>query len=534
MGNRHRRKDQLPVVTDSEGALIDTDSRRQQNSGAVLGFEETLWATADKLRGQLEASEYKHLVLGLVFLKFINDVFAERQLYLRRAQPRRVEDPKAYTAANTFWVPKQARWQKLVTHANRETLGTVIDTAMKSIERANRPLRQVLPTIYESSTIDSHRLAELTYLIDRIGFAKTGATGGDILGRVYEYFLGRFASAEGKAGGEFYTPQSVVRLLVEMIRPFKGSVYDPCCGSGGMFVQSEEFVVAHGGHRSDISIYGQESNSTTWRLCKMNLAIRGMTHDIGPHHADSLHNDLHAGLRADFILANPPFNVTDWGGERLRRDPRWKFGTPPSRNANFAWIQHFIARLGPSGVAGFVLANGSLSSNTAGEGEIRRALIESDLVDCIVSLPSNLFYTTQIPVSLWFIAMNKSHPPHRDRHGEVLFIDARSFGVLTDRIHRALAPDEIRRIADGYNSWKDSSGKYVDIPGFARSATLREIRSHRYALVPGRYVGFARSSREAWDASTLKNEIEELEARLRDVAQSSQAALDLIKRLLNG
>jgi type I restriction enzyme M protein len=386
------------------------DTSKRDGSGARLGFEEKLWAAADKMRSYMDPAEYKHVVLGLIFLKYISDAFDEKReelalrtgdpssdLYVREPELRYevLEDRDEYLAENIFWVPPEARWSHLQARAKQPEIGRLIDDAMVAIERENPSLKGVLPKDYSRPSLDKQRLGELMDLIGTIGLGDENSRTSDVLGRVYEYFLGRFASAEGKGGGEFYTPRSVVGLLVEMIEPYKGRVYDPCCGSGGMFVMSEKFAEAHGGRVGDIAIYGQESNPTTWRLCKMNLAIRGISGDLGPQHADSFHNDLHKDLKADYILANPPFNVSDWGGERLRDDVRWKYGVPPVGNANFAWVQHIIHHLSPMGVAGFVLANGSLSSNTGGDGEIRRALVEADLVDCIVAMPPQLFYTTR-------------------------------------------------------------------------------------------------------------------------------------------
>ena len=468
------------------------DAGRKNGNGATLGFEEKLWQAADKLRGQVDAAEYKHVVLGLIFLKYISDAFEERRKALEQEPYADVGDRDEYLSQGVFWVPEVARWSHIQARAKLPNIGAAIDGAMDAIEKDNASLKNVLPKDYARSAVSEQRIAELIDLIGTIGLGDTESRSHDILGRVYEYFLGKFANAEGKAGGEFYTPRSVVRVIVEMLEPYHGRVYDPCCGSGGMFVQSERFVQAHGGRIGDIAIYGQESNRTTWQLCKMNLAIRGIEADLGEKNTDTFFDDQHPDLRADFILANPPFNVSDWGGQRLRDDPRWRFGPPPVGNANFAWVQHIISHLTHDGHAGYVLANGSMSSNQSGEGEIRRAIVEADLVDCMVALPPQLFYSTQIPACLWFLTRSKAaNGRYRDRRRCTLFIDARKLGTLVDRTHRELSDEEIARIAATYHAWRgeQDAGEYADIPGFCKSATTEEIASHGYVLTPGRYVG---------------------------------------------
>lgn len=463
-------------------------------NGANLGFEKQLWSAADALRSNMDAAEYKHVVLGLIFLKYISDAFEEQYALLQAEQVNGAdpEDPDEYRAVNIFWVPKEARWSYLVANAKQPAIGKIVDDAMLAIERDNPSLKGVLPKDYVHPRLDKQRLGQLIDLIGNIGLGDQENRSKDILGRVYEYFLSQFASAEGKKGGQFYTPRCVVKLLVEMLAPYKGRVFDPCCGSGGMFVQSEKFVEAHGGNIGDISIYGQESNHTTWRLAKMNLAIRGIDGNLGKEHADSFHRDLHPDLKADYILANPPFNDSDWRGDLLKDDKRWVYGTPPASNANFAWVQHFIYHLSTTGMAGFVLANGSMSSNQSGEGEIRKNIIEADLVDCMVALPGQLFYSTQIPACLWFIARDRKNSRFRDRRGQILFIDARKMGTMVDRVHRELTDEEIQKIAETYHSWrgdKDCKATYSDIPGFCYSASIDEVRKNDYILTPGRYVG---------------------------------------------
>ena len=526
------------------------NNNNNKSNGANLGFEATLWAAADKLRANMDAAEYKHVVLGLIFLKYVSDTFTERyeQLKLWASDPKSdyyvkdpgvryeaLEDRDEYTSENIFWVPKQARWSYLQARAKQPDIGKLVDDAMLAIERENPRLKNVLPKEYARPALDKQRLGELIDLISTIGLGDKENRSRDILGRVYEYFLAQFASAEGKKGGQFYTPRCVVRLLVEMLAPRPGSrVYDPCCGSGGMFVQSERFVEDHGGRRGDVSIFGQESNPTTWRLAQMNLAIRGIDANLGREPADSFHRDLHKDLKADFILANPPFNMSDWGGERLRNDVRWKYGVPPVGNANFAWVQHFIHHLAPTGMAGFVLANGSMSSNTSGEGEIRRAIIEADLVDCMVALPPQLFYSTQIPVCLWFLARDKRNSRFRDRRGETLFIDARKLGTLIDRTHRELSDDDIARIAGTYHAWRGDSGAapYQDVPGFCKSAKKEEIAAQGYVLTPGRYVGAeeVEDDDEPFEEK-MRRLVAELEAQLAEADKLALAIRTNLERL---
>ena len=472
---------------------------KQNNAASSLGFEAQLWAAADKLRGNMEPSDYKHVALGLIFLKYISDAFETKRAELLAEDLADPEDPEEYLAENVFWVPKAARWSRLQARAKQRTIGTDIDEAMLAIEARNASLKGVLPKDYARPALNKVMLGELIDLVSGIGLAEAADRSSDILGRVYEYFLGGFAGAEGKRGGEFYTPRSVVRLLVEMLEPYKGRVYDPCCGSGGMFVQSERFVEEHGGRIGDIAIYGQESNYTTWRLAKMNLAVRGIDADIRWNNEGSFHKDELPDLKADFILANPPFNVSDWGGDRLRDDARWTFGIPPMRNANYAWLQHIHHHLAPNGTAGVVLANGSMSTATSGEGDIRRALVEADAVDCMIALPGQLFYSTQIPACLWFLARNKNPGGGcRDRRREVLFIDARKLGHMVNRTQKEFSDKDIARITDTYHAWRGvpDATPYEDEPGFSKSSALEEIREHNHVLTPGRYIGTVASEED--------------------------------------
>jgi len=479
---------------------------RPAKSAPTKTLEARLWEAADALRGNQEPSEYKHVVLGLVFLKYISDRFEERRKAIEASlsdpvsddyipnEARRVqliESRDEYTSHNVFWVPSNARWDSIQAKAKLPSIGQDIDKAMDFIEKENPVIRGVLPRNYGREGLDKGRLGQLVDLIGSIGFTETDDHGSDdVLGRVYEYFLGQFAGKEtGKDAGAFYTPRWVVKLLVEMLEPYKGRVYDPAAGSGGMFVESSKFVEAHGGKRTDISVYGQEFTDATWKLAKMNLALRGIEADMGDRSADSFTQDLHPDLRADFVIANPPFNVSNWWDAKLADDPRWKYGTPPEGNANFAWVQHFLYHLSTNGTAGFVMANGALSSKQNGEAEIRRNLVDAGLVDCIVALPSKLFYNVQIPVTLWFVSKGRAGNGHRERTDEVLFIDARKMGTLISRKLRELTENDIARIAGTYHSWRNRDGGYEDIPGFARSAKVDEIKSHDYVLTPGRYVG---------------------------------------------
>lgn len=512
--------DEIEIVAPSASAEPAVKLKPKAKSAKpTKSLEQRLWDAADALRGNQEPSEYKHVVLGLVFLKYVSDRFETRRRELETelveaGMPAErmadfLEDRDEYASQNVFWVPAEARWEAIQARAKLPSIGTDIDAAMDLVEKENPVIRGVLPRNYGREGLDKGRLGQLVDLIGSIGFTETDDHGSDdVLGRVYEYFLGQFAGKEtGKDAGAFYTPRSVVKTLVEMLEPFEGRVYDPACGSGGMFVESAKFVAAHGGNTDKISVFGQEYTDTTWRLAKMNLALRGIEADLGERSADTFTADLHPDLRADFILANPPFNVSNWWDAKLADDPRWAYGTPPASNANFAWVQHFVHHLSPKGTAGFVLANGSLSSKSGGEGEIRRKLVEADLVDCIVAMPDRLFFNTGIPVSLWFISKERHGNGHRDRHGEVLFIDARNLGRMETRRLRVLDDDDIARIADTYHTWRNHDGSCTDIPGFAKAAGREEIKSHDFVLTPGRYVG---AEKAELDDEPISDKVERL------------------------
>lgn len=500
-------------------------------------LEATLWKAADKLRKNIDAAEYKHVVLGLIFLKYISDAFEElfAKLKAEEAQGADPEDKDEYKAENIFFVPQEARWKMLLSKAKQPDIGKFVDDAMDAIEKENPSLKGVLPKVYARQNLDPTSLGELIDLVGNIALGDTKARSADVLGHVFEYFLGEFALAEGKKGGQFYTPRSVVELLVEMLEPYHGRVFDPCCGSGGMFVQSEKFVTEHQGRANDISIYGQESNQTTWRLCKMNLAIRGIdSSQVKWNNEGSFLNDAHKDLKADYIIANPPFNVSDWGGDLLRKDGRWQYGVPPTGNANYAWIQHFLYHLAPNGQAGFVLAKGSLTTKTSGEGEIRKAFIENNLIDCIVNLPAKLFLNTQIPASLWFMSRNRTNGKFRNRSNEILFIDARNLGHLINRRTRELSGEDIQKIANTYHNWRNPYGHYEDIPGFCASAPVSKVKELDYVLTPGRYVGLP-DDEDDFDFTerftALKAELEEQlkeEARLNEIILENLSKIKLM------
>ena len=498
-------------------------TKTKDNGTKEEPIEKQLWKAADKLRKNIDAAEYKHIVLGLIFLKYISDAFEELYAKLKRGEGDYVgadpEDKDEYKAENVFFVPEIARWSFLQARAKQTSIGKDVDNAMDAIEKDNPSLRDVLPKVFARGNLDPTSLGGLIDLVSNIALGDAKARSADVLGHVFEYFLGEFALAEGKQGGQFYTPRSIVELLVKMLEPYKGRVYDPCCGSGGMFVQSEKLVAEHQGKLNDISIYGQESNQTTWRLAKMNLAIRGIdSSQVKWNNEGSFLNDAHKDLKADFVIANPPFNDSDWSGDLLRTDGRWKFGAPPSGNANYAWIQHFLYHLSPNGVAGFVLAKGSLTSKSSGEGEIRKALIEAGLVDCVVNLPAKLFLNTQIPACLWFLSRNKANG---NRSNEILFIDARNEGHLINRRTKELAVADIQKISDTYHAWRGAAGgvavgRYEDIKGFCNSASLARVRELDYVLTPGRYVG-------------LPDEVDEFDFNVRFGALKAEFEAQLVE-----
>lgn len=506
----------------------------KQKAIAEEPLEKQLWKTADKLRKNIDAAEYKHIVLGLIFLKYISDAFEELFAKLKAEEVHGAdpEDKDEYKAENVFFVPQDARWEYLQSKAKQPEIGKFVDDAMDAIEKENASLKGVLPKVFARQNLDPTSLGELIDLIGNIALGDAKARSADVLGHVFEYFLGEFALAEGKKGGQFYTPRSVVELLVEMLEPYKGRVFDPCCGSGGMFVQSEKFVTDHQGRVNDISIYGQESNQTTWRLAKMNLAIRGIdSSQVKWNNEGSFLNDAHKDLKADYIIANPPFNVSDWGGDLMRTDGRWQYGTPPTGNANFAWIQHFLYHLAPNGQAGFVLAKGSLTSKTSGEGEIRKALIENDLIDCIVNLPAKLFLNTQIPASLWFMNRNRTNGKFRNRSKEILFIDARNLGHLINRRTKELSQDDINSITETYHNWRNIDGNYEDVLGFCASVPVSRVAELDYVLTPGRYVGLP-DEEDDFDFkerfTSLKAEFEE---QLKEEARLNQVIAENLKKI---
>ncbi|MDT0200373.1 class I SAM-dependent DNA methyltransferase [Nocardioides sp. AE5] len=518
--------------------------RKKKESTAPSTMKElkdTLWKAADKLRGSMDASQYKDVILGLVFLKYVSDAYDERRAAIRAELTAEgmdeeqiddlIDDPEEYQGYGVFVVPPRARWSWLAEHAKglsasaeepEKNIGQLVDDAMDAVMTANPALAGTLPRIFNRDNVDQRRLGELLDLFNSARFTRNGEQRArDLLGEVYEYFLEKFARAEGKRGGEFYTPASVVRVIVEMLQPTSGRIYDPCCGSGGMFVQTEKFVYEHDGDPKDVAIYGQELNERTWRMAKMNLAIHGIDNKgLGARWGDTFARDQHADVQMDYVMANPPFNIKDW--TRSESDPRWKYGVPPANNANFAWIQHILSKLAPGGSAGVVMANGSMSSNSGGEGQIRAQIVEADLVSCMVALPTQLFRSTGIPVCVWFFAKDKG-----DRAGEVLFIDARELGFMVDRAERSLSDEDIARIADTYHAWLGSSGEeYVDVPGFAKSATLAEIKANDYALTPGRYVGAAELED---DGEPIEEKIARLTKELTEAFEES-ARLEKVVR----
>lgn len=487
---------------------------------ADLGFEKKIWQAADKLRGNIDASEYKHVVLGLIFLKYISDSFEEKYQELVEEGAGFEEERDEYLAENIFYVPEEARWDYIAKHSNKPEIGQVIDKAMVAIERENNRLKGILPKNFSRPELDKRRLGEVVDIFTNIPLSDYRDKK-DVLGRTYEYCLAMFAEQEGRRAGEFYTPSSIVRTLVEILEPYNGRVYDPCCGAGGMFVQSVKFVENHHGNIRDLSVYGQEANPTTWKLAHMNLAIRGIEADLGETYADTFFSDQHPTLRADFVMANPPFNMSDWGGDKLAEDKRWRYGTPPKGNANFAWMQHMIYHLSPKGKIGLVLANGALSSQTSNEGEIRKNIIEDDLVECIVAMPTQLFYSTGIPVSLWILNKDKK------QEGKTLFIDARNMGEMVTRAHRELREEEIVKIADTYRDFVN--GKLEEVQGYCAEATIEEIAKHDYVLTPGRYVGI---EEEKDDGEPFEEKMERLTTELSGLFEESHKLEDEIRERL--
>lgn len=497
-------------------------------------LEKQLWKTADKLRKNIDAAEYKHIVLGLIFLKYISDAFEELYAKLKADEENGAdpEDKDEYKAENVFFVPQDARWNYLQSKAKQPEIGKFVDDAMDAIEKENASLKGVLPKVFARQNLDPTSLGELIDLVGNIALGDAKARSADVLGHVFEYFLGEFALAEGKKGGQFYTPRSVVELLVEMLEPYKGRVFDPCCGSGGMFVHSEKFVTEHQGKVNDISIYGQESNQTTWRLAKMNLAIRGIdSSQVKWNNEGSFLNDAHKDLKADYIIANPPFNVSDWGGDLMRTDGRWQYGTPPTGNANFAWMQHFIYHLAPSGQAGVVLAKGALNSKISGEGEIRKALVENGLIDCIVNLPAKLFLNTQIPAALWFMSRNRKNGKFRERSNEILFIDARNLGHLINRRTRELSKEDIEKITSTYHNWRNLDGKYEDVAGFCASIPINEVKEYNYILTPGKYVGLPDEDEEIDFLEQINHLKADLESQLKRESSINETLLTNLSKL---
>ncbi|WP_225047662.1 type I restriction-modification system subunit M [Lacticaseibacillus kribbianus] len=496
-----------------------------------LKIEDKLWEACDKLRGSMDQSTYRNVVLGLIFLKYVSDTFEERHAELVATEyPEDAEDRDAYAEKNIFWLPENARWSVIAAAAKTPDVGTIIDSAMTSIENENDSIKGVLPKNYASDDLSKERLGEVIDLFTDVQVGDEESRKNDVLGRVYEFFLRKFAT---NGDGEFYTPRSIVRTLVDMIQPFSGKIYDPCCGSGGMFVQSEEFVSEHQGNILDLSVYGQEWNPTTWRLAKMNLAIHGIDNNLGPRNANTLLDDQHCGERFDFALANPPFNFKDWGADKVIDDARWKWGMPGNSNANYAWIEHILSKLAPDGKAGIVLANGALSTSVKDELAIRKALLEDHKVDAIVAMPSQMFYSVSIPVAVWIFDMNQASVGERDRTGETLFIDAREMGSMTDRTHREFSRDDVDKIAGTYHAYTGTSGeKYDDIPGFCRSAKLEEIERNDYVLTPGRYVGLVEE--EQMNAEDFDAEIKKISSELQNQFEDSDVLQKKILNVLRG